>query len=196
MSWSTFFYIIGLMFVLELPDKTMIATVIMAARARPLPVAVGASIGFTVHMALAVALGSLLGKLPATPKEIVVGLLFAFGAYYLLFHSEEEEIEKGEEEAEPEHRSVWLKEALTAFTVIFIGEFGDLTQIQAANLSAKYHQPLTVFAASSIALVAIAFFGAYGGRTIQKFIPLKALRIAGGVIFAALAIVTFFSLFK
>ena len=38
----------------ELPDKTMIATLIMGTRVRPLYVWIGASIGFVVHMAIAV----------------------------------------------------------------------------------------------------------------------------------------------
>ena len=102
MSVGSFLGIIALMFVLELPDKTMIATIVMGTRARPLAVAIGSAVGFVVHMAIAVVAGTFLAKLPHTPKEIVVGLLFLGGAYYLLFHSEEEEMEKGEKEGKEE----------------------------------------------------------------------------------------------
>ncbi len=194
MSVGSFLGIIALMFVLELPDKTMIATIVMGTRARPLAVAIGSAVGFVVHMAIAVVAGTFLAKLPHTPKEIVVGLLFLGGAYYLLFHSEEEEMEKGEKEGEEEQRSTWLREALTAFTVIFIGEFGDLTQIQAANLSAKTGQPLEVFLASSIALIAISFVGGYGGRLLLRVVPLRAIRITGGGLFAGLGLWTLYGL--
>ena len=194
MSVGSFLGIIALMFVLELPDKTMIATIVMGTRARPLPVAIGSAVGFVVHMAIAVVAGTFLAKLPHTPKEIVVGLLFLGGAYYLLFHSEEEEMEKGEKEGEEERRGTWLREAVTAFTVIFIGEFGDLTQIQAANLSAKTGQPLEVFLASSIALIAISFVGGYGGRLLLRVVPLKAIRITGGGLFAGLGLWTLYGL--
>ena len=194
MSVGSFLGIIALMFVLELPDKTMIATIVMGTRARPLAVAIGSAVGFVVHMAIAVVAGTFLAKLPHTPKEIVVGLLFLGGAYYLLFHSEEEEMEKGEKEGGEEQRSTWLREALTAFTVIFIGEFGDLTQIQAANLSAKTGQPLEVFLASSIALIAISFVGGYGGRLLLRVVPLKAIRITGGGLFAGLGLWTLYGL--
>ncbi len=194
MSIGTFLGIIALMFVLELPDKTMIATIIMSTRARPLSIAIGASAGFVVQMGLAVAAGSLLTLLPHTLKEVIVGVLFLAGAAYLFFVSEESEEREGEREAEPEHRGTRLREMTTAFSVIFIGEFGDLTQIQAANLSAKFHQPWSVFAACSLAMIAVATLGAYGGKFLQRWIPLAKIRMAGGIIFAGLGVWTFVSL--
>src|SRR6202041_2447103 len=108
MNVGTFVGIMALMFVLELPDKTFLATIIMATRARPLMVVVG---------------------------------LFLGGAAYLLFVPESEEEEKGRREAAIEKVATRWKEITTAFVVIFIGEFGDLTQIQAANFEARLHQP-------------------------------------------------------
>jgi uncharacterized membrane protein len=76
MSVTTFLSIIGLMFVLELPDKTMIATVVMSSRARPVAVFAGASTAFVVHMAIAVLAGGLLTLLPHTVKEVAIAVLF------------------------------------------------------------------------------------------------------------------------
>src|SRR5271170_5831364 len=86
------------------------------------------------------------------------------------------------------------KEITTAFVVVFIGEFGDLTQIQGANFEAKLHQPLEVFVASSLALICVAFIGAYSGRALQRVVPLKRIRLGGGLIFAGLGIATLVSL--
>jgi len=55
--------------------------------------------------------------------------------------SESEEEGKGRREAALEKVTSRWKEVTTAFIVIFIGEFGDLTQIQGANFEAKLHQP-------------------------------------------------------
>ena len=87
---------------------------------------------------------------------------------------------EGEREAAAERAGSRWREISTAFTVIFVGEFGDLTQIQAANFSAKTHQPLEVFLASSLALIAVSFLGAYGGRLLQRVVPLQMIRLGGG----------------
>lgn len=186
--------IFALMFLLELPDKTMIATIVMSARARPSSVILGASAAFIVQMAIAVMAGGLLILLPSHLKDAIVGLLFLGGAAYLFLVPEEKEEAAGVRQAEPEHAAARWREIATAFGVIFIGEFGDLTQIQAANLAAKTHQPYQVFAASSAALVCVTVLGAYGGKMLQRFLPLKVIRRIGGLIFAGLGIHTFVSL--
>lgn len=190
MNLGTFAGIMALMFVLELPDKTMIATIVMSTRVRPSSIVMGASAGFVVQMGLAVAAGGLLTLLPLRVKDAIVALLFLGGAAYLLFHSEEAEENEGAKAGAREHRSSRPREIATAFSIIFIGEFGDLTQIQAATLSAKTHQPLEVFLASSLAMIAISFLGAYGGRFLQRVVPLAKIRLAGGVIFAGLGVLS------
>jgi Ca2+/H+ antiporter, TMEM165/GDT1 family len=194
MNVGAFVGIVALMFVLELPDKTFLATVIMATRARPLMVVLGASVALTIQMGLAVGAGSLLTLFPAHWKDLIIGALFLAGAAYLLFVSESEEEEKGRREAAIEKAATHWKEITTAFVVVFIGEFGDLTQIQAANLEAKLHQPLEVFLASSLALIAVSFLAAYSGRALQKRVSLKHIRLFGGVVFAGLGLWTLISL--
>lgn len=194
MHVGTFVGIFALMFVLELPDKTFIATIIMSTRARPAMIVIGASTAFVLQMGLAVGAGSLLTLFPTRWKDLIVGLLFLGGAGYLLLVSQKEEEEKGEREAEPERHSTRWREITTAFAVIFIGEFGDLTQIQAANFEAKLHQPLEVFVASSLAMILISFLGAYGGAALVRVIPLYRIRLAGGLIFAGLGLWTLLSL--
>jgi Ca2+/H+ antiporter, TMEM165/GDT1 family len=194
MTVGAFVGIVALMFVLELPDKTFLATVIMSTRARPSMVVIGASVALTIQMGLAVGAGSLLTLFPVHWKDLIVGVLFLAGAAYLLLVPESVEEEKGRREAAIEKAATRWKEITTAFVVIFIGEFGDLTQIQAANFEAKLHQPLEVFVASSIALIAVSFLGAYSGRALQRVIPLHRIRLGGGLIFAALGLWTIIAL--
>ncbi len=189
-----------LQFLLELPDKTMIAMIYMGTRAQPLNVFIGGAVAFTVHMAIAVGAGGLLTLLPHTPKEIVIATLFLVGAFYLLFVSEKEEEEEGEKEAQAEHPGKRWREMGTAFSVIFIGEFGDLTQIQAANLTVKYHDvvdgALAVFIGSSLALILIAFLGAFGGKALVRILPLAKIRKIGGVVFLGMGIWTIVQIFQ
>jgi putative Ca2+/H+ antiporter (TMEM165/GDT1 family) len=191
---GAFLGIFALMFLLELPDKTMIATIVMSTRARPSSIVIGASSGFVVQMGIAVGAGGLLTLLPAHVKDLIVGLLFLGGAAYLLLSRESKAEETGSHEAMAEHASTRLREIVTAFGVIFIAEFGDLTQIQAANFTVKTHQPLEVFLAGSLAMISVSFIGAYGGQQLQRVVPLKWIRLAGGLIFAGLGLYTLISL--
>lgn len=190
MNLGVFLGIFAVMFLLELPDKTMIATIVMSTKVRPSSIVIGASTGFVVQMGIAVLAGGLLTLFPAHVKDLIVGVLFLGGAAYLLFVSEDVVEKEGEREAQIENKGSRWREISTAFTVIFIGEFGDLTQIQAANFSAKTHRPLEVFFASSLAMIVVSFVGAYGGQLLQRVVPLKKIRLGGGLIFAGLGVYT------
>ncbi len=176
----------ALIFVAELPDKTMIATLIMGSRGRPLLVWAGATAAFGIHAALAVLAGRLLALLPHAWVEGVTAVLFAAGAVYLLVVAEESaEVEGAEEVA---RAPGGLRPIATAFVVILVGEFGDLTQILTANLSARYHDPLSVFVGAFAALATVGAIGAFGGRALLRILPLPVIRRVGGVLLAGLAV--------
>jgi putative Ca2+/H+ antiporter (TMEM165/GDT1 family) len=174
--------VFGVMLVAELPDKTMIATVVMGSRSRPLAVWVGASCAFLVQMGIAAVAGHFLSLLPHRAVEAVVTVLFLGGAAYLLFIPESDEVILGEAEGAAERPGAFTKVALTAFGVIFVGEFGDLTQILAANFVARSHHPWTVFISASLALICVSALGAFGGRALLRVLPLERIRKTGGVI--------------
>jgi len=178
--------VFALIFVAELPDKTMIATLILGSRYRPVMVWIGATAAFGIHAGIAVLAGRLLALLPHRWVEAVTTLLFAGGAAYLLFVPEAEEAVEGAEEVA--EAPTGLRPIATAFVVIFVGEFGDLTQILTANLAAKYHQPLSVFIGAFTALATVAALGAFGGRALLRVLPLAVIRKAGGVLLAGFAI--------
>lgn len=182
--------VFGLVAVAELPDKTMIATLVMGSRSPPLPVWIGASSAFLLQVILAVAAGRLLELLPHRTLEIVVTALFFAGAIYLLFVPEKSEEAKGEKVARTERtdgaaaapvRRGW-RVAVTAFGVIFVGEFGDLTQLLTVNLVARYHQPVSVFVGAYLALISVAAIGAFSGRALLRFVPLAIIRRIGGLV--------------
>jgi putative Ca2+/H+ antiporter (TMEM165/GDT1 family) len=186
--------VFALIFVAELPDKTMIATLIMGSRFRPVLVWLGATLAFAVHAALAVAVGQLLQLLPHRWIEAVTALLFAAGAAYLLLVPEKEAEEQGEREADAAPNG--LRTVTLAFVVIFVGEFGDLTQILTANLAAKYHQPVAVFVGAFAGLASVAALGAFGGRALLRVLPLAVIRKAGGVLLAGFAVYSLVSLVR
>ncbi len=171
-----------LIFFGELPDKTMFASLVLASRGRPLAVWIGAAGAFVVHVVIAVTVGVGLFKLlPARAVDVVVALLFALGAFLAFRETEEEEVEDAEEiidAAQPRGHSV----VVTAFTVIFIAEWGDLTQVLTANLAARYHEPLSVAVGAILALWAVAAIAVASGSWLVRVLPGTLLRrITGGV---------------
>jgi putative Ca2+/H+ antiporter (TMEM165/GDT1 family) len=186
MSLSVLAISFGLIFVAELPDKTMIAAIVMSSRYRPLPVWIGAAVAMVVNSAVAVAAGRLLELLPHRAVESVVAALFAAGALYLLLVKEQVEARQGEQEADKVRSG--RRVALGTFTVIVVAELGDLTQILTANLVARYHDELSVFVGSATALVLVMGIGVVGGRVLLRVLPLATIRRVAGAILAAFAI--------
>jgi Ca2+/H+ antiporter, TMEM165/GDT1 family len=175
----------GVIFVAELPDKTMIATIVLASRHRPLPVFIGAAVAMLVNTTLAVGAGRLLELLPHRAVEAVVAALFAAGALYLLLTTEASATDKGEEEASHDTDT---HVALTTLGVIILAELGDLTQILTANLAAHYHQPWSVFLGAAAALVSVMAIGVIGGRALLRVLPLGVIRKVAGTILAGFTV--------
>ncbi|HEY3940858.1 MAG TPA: TMEM165/GDT1 family protein [Acidimicrobiales bacterium] len=209
--------------VAELPDKTMIATLVMGSRSRPLWVWSGASAAFTLHVALAVAAGRLLELLPHRVLDAVVGVLFLAGAGYLLLVPEREAVAEGDREARgsngdgatsgpgapegtgttpagpdgrPRTTTGAFRVMATAFGVILVGEFGDLTQLLTINLVARFRQPWSVAVGALAALVAVAALGAFGGRILLRFLSVNVIRRIGGVILLGFAGYTVYTLVR
>lgn len=184
----------GVVFLAELPDKTALASLVLATKYRSRDVFLGAAGGFTVQVAIALAAGRLLALLPHRVLESIVAALFLLGAFLIYRHGREE-VQDGEEEtAETEEAMRKAGEGtgswramLTSFTVITIAEFGDLTQIVTANLAAKYNW-LPVGVGALVALWAVAALAILGGQTLLRFISLKWITRAAAVIMAALAV--------
>ncbi|MGW0074880.1 TMEM165/GDT1 family protein [Streptomyces cellulosae] len=166
--------VFGVVFLAELPDKTALAGLVLGTRYRASYVFAGVAAAFAVHVALAVAAGSVLTLLPQQLVHALTGVLFLAGAAMLLLKKDE-----GEEEIrKPEDQSFW-KVAGAGFMLILVAEFGDLTQIMTANLAARYDDPLSVALGAVLALWAVAGLGIVGGKALMKRVPLKLItRIA------------------
>jgi len=179
----------------ELPDKSMIATLVMGSRSDPLFVWIGSSGAFLVHTVAAVLAGRLLLFLPHTVLQAIVSALFLGGALYLLLVPEKAVIDQGEKEAESERATgARLKVMATAFGVILIGELGDITQLMTVNLVAKYDDVFSVGVGAGLAFVADAALGAFTGRALLRIVPVRRIRLAGGLVFLGFAAVTLYNL--
>ncbi|MFE5791540.1 TMEM165/GDT1 family protein [Streptomyces sp. NPDC056503] len=173
----------GLIFLAELPDKTMFASLAMGTRMRPLYVWFGTSAAFAVHVAIAVGAGSLLGLLPGWTVKLVSALMFGFGAFVLLRAGGDDE----EDDAGGKTVTGFWPVFSTAFMAVFISEWGDLTQITTANLAATNGTASTAIG-SFLALTSVSALALVAGRFIAKRVPLKTVQRVGGVCMAGLAI--------
>jgi putative Ca2+/H+ antiporter (TMEM165/GDT1 family) len=75
----------------------------------------------------------------------------------------------------------------TAFIVIFLAEWGDLTQVLTADLAAHYHSPLSVGVGALLALWAVAALAVVGGQGIVRFVDIRTVRIVTAVVLVVLA---------
>lgn len=174
-------------FVAELPDKTMVASLILTTRyRRPLAVWVGVVAAFSLHVALAVTIGSLLKRLPDTPVQLAVGALFVVGGIVILRSGDEPEDEVGDTGA---GGSFW-RIASTSGTVVLLAEFGDLTQLATASIATQYSAPLAVALGAWLALASVAALAVTAGAWIVQHVPLRVIRYVAAAVFLGFGIFT------
>jgi putative Ca2+/H+ antiporter (TMEM165/GDT1 family) len=180
---TTLFFILPV----ELPDKTLMATLVLSTRYRPLPVLLGVSAAFAVQCAIAVTAGQLLTLLPERLVAGLVAVLFGIGAFILLRGGDKEEDD--EVAAAKAARRGPLAVAATSFGVLFAAEWGDASQLATAALTARYEQPVAVFVGSFVALVGVAALAVVLGGFITRRVPLRLVQRVAGVLFAVFALI-------
>jgi putative Ca2+/H+ antiporter (TMEM165/GDT1 family) len=175
-------------FLAELPDKSMFASLVLSTRHRAAWVWAGAAAAFTVHMAIAVTAGQLLTLLPHRVVEAVVAALFVAGAAYLWVTSRRphgsDGVDAPRQGASP--ASFW-RVAGTSFAVVFLAEWGDITQLTAANLAARYN-PVLVFIGATLGLWAVAAVAVSIGAKSLSLIPMAWVSRVTGTILLALGV--------
>ncbi len=190
---TAFFVAFGTVFLAELPDKTMFASLVLTTKfRRPLAVWVGVSAAFGLHVVLAVSVGSLLRQLPTMPVRLAVGLLFLIGGVIMLRSGGDDDETAADGPADVSFRRV----ALTAASVVGLAEFGDLTQLATAGIATRYSAPLAVALGAWCALATVAALAVTAGGWIVQHVPLQRVqRVAGGVfiVFGVLSLASAFA---
>jgi Ca2+/H+ antiporter, TMEM165/GDT1 family len=225
----------------ELPDKTMLASLVLAARGRPAATWLGAAAAFAVHVVLATTIGALAFRLlPPRVLDAAAAVVFLAGAIIVARAARRAPEAPGspgtgqppgQDQAEPPSDGQgrgpgWLpgrrpagqpgqargqahgrdadrppgstvstaadpsgwRPVITAFAVIFVAEWGDLTQIMTASLTAQYHSPLSVGVGALLALWSAAAIAVTGGRHLGRLVSDRHLQIVTAVLFGCLAI--------
>ena len=187
--------IFSIIFIAELPDKTLFATLILSTKYHSFTVWLGAAAAFFLHVIIAVTLGHFLTLLPHRILEFIIAGLFLLGAVLVFFGKHGlEESHKQRHLTKNQEQSKWIVFG-TAFSVIFIGEWGDITQIATANYAAKYHDPLSVAIGATLGLWAVAAVSVLVGTRALTLIPPKILQRITGFVLLAFGIGSLFSAF-
>ncbi|SNQ50014.1 putative membrane protein [Frankia canadensis] len=198
----------GVIFLAELPDKTMVASLVLGSRFRPLYVWVGVAAAFVIHVTVAVAAGSAFSLLPNRLVDAITALLFLAGAVLVLREGHQDGEPAGTQAgaaatpASPEGAEApapgratatatpFWRVAATSFGVVFLAELGDLTQISTANLAARFDAPVAVWLGAVLALWTVAGLAIAGGRGLLRLIPISMITRIAAAAFLVLAVIS------
>jgi Ca2+/H+ antiporter, TMEM165/GDT1 family len=183
-NWNLFFETFLLIFLAELPDKTALAGVFLATQNRALPVFLGSAAAFLIQSIVGIAFGNLFTSLPERYVQMGAGILFLVFAVLVWRRKEDDEEEAT---GAPTVKSFWAT-AFSSFLVIFIAEWGDITQLATATLQAKYHDAVTILMASTLALWLVAALAVCVGKFAKNFIRPRPLQTIASIAFVSVGV--------
>jgi putative Ca2+/H+ antiporter (TMEM165/GDT1 family) len=186
LDWYIALISFALIFPVELPDKTFVATLVLATRYPPLAVWVGVGLAFGVQCFVAVSAGAAVSYLPEWVIHALSTAMFLIGAILLLIAAPKADEAEHQQEEEFSAKATVVRKGLRAvvasFLVLFAAEWGDLSQILTLNLVAKYGHPASVFVGAWAALLLVSALAVVGGRVLLRYMRLSLLHyIAAGV---------------
>ena len=184
----------GAIFIVELPDKTFIAALVLSTRYKPLAVWLGVGLAFGVQTLVAVTVGALATLLPDVIVKLVALAIFLIGAVVLVRTAKgADEAEKEQEEeyaaraAEPKS---FLQAAVASFLVLFAAEWGDLSQLLTITFVDRYHDHVNVFIGAWAALLVVSGLAIVAGRVLRRYMRLSLLHYIGAGVCLLLAVIT------
>jgi putative Ca2+/H+ antiporter (TMEM165/GDT1 family) len=187
-------------FVVELPDKTFIAALVLSTRYRGVLVWIGVSLAFLVQTLLAVTVGKAVTFLPADVVHVVAAVIFLVGAFLLAREAPRADLDEQETEEEFAEKAREPKTGaaavLASFLVLFAAEWGDLSQLLTISLVGRYDEPLSVFVGAWGALVTVSGLAVLAGRYLLRHVRLSVIHYIGATVCLVLAAVTVYELFR
>ncbi len=199
MDLTIFALTFAAIFIVELPDKTFIAALVLSTRYRPLAVWIGVGLAFGVQTLVAVTAGALATLLPDTLIKSVAFLIFLIGAIVLVRTApgadaaeKEQEEEYAAKAAEPKS---FFKAMVASFLVLFAAEWGDLSQLLTISFVTKYNDHVSVFLGAWAALLTVSGLAVLAGRVLLRYLKLSLLHYIGAAVCLVLAVVTLVEVF-
>lgn len=80
------------------------------------------------------------------------------------------------------------KTFLTTFTLVFLAEFGDKTQLSTMMLASHNESHVSVFLGAALALVINALIGVFLGSVISESVPTNQIHTGAGIVFIVIGV--------
>jgi putative Ca2+/H+ antiporter (TMEM165/GDT1 family) len=185
--WAILLATYGAVFVAEIVgDKLLYTTGVLATRYRTLPIMAGMLIAFMAKMAVAVAVGSAIGRLPPLLVAMLTGASF-IGIAVTIWR-------KPVERSQAEIDRRYARAAMVSFAAIFFSEWGDVGQITAATMAARFGAPMLVWIGAVAAMATKGALAASIGAGVRQWIVTrispKTVRYAGVGALAVLGVLS------
>ena len=87
-----------------------------------------------------------------------------------------------------------LRAVGASFLVLFLAEWGDLSQLLTISLVGRYGHPVSVFLGAWLALLVVSGLAVVVGKFLQRHIRLSVVHYVGAVVCLALAAFTAYEL--
>jgi Ca2+/H+ antiporter, TMEM165/GDT1 family len=156
-------------------DKLLYTTGVLTTRYRTAPIVIGMLIAFMAKMAVAVAVGNAISRLPRWLVAALTSVSF-IGVAIALWR-------KPVQGTEFEKNHGASRAAVVSFAAIFFSEWGDVGQITAATMAARFGSPLLVWIGAVAAMATKGALAASIGAGVRQWIaariPPKIVRYAG-----------------
>ncbi len=177
---------IGLIFLMELGDKTMLTTMCLSAQYRqPKLVLLATMIALTTSSVIAVIIGFILSAtLPVEIITYVSGFLFLILGIFTLIRSDSETVDTCDNPGT----------LFGMFTLVLVSELGDKSQIATLALAAQSPFPIMIFLGAIVGFFIVNAIGAYAGTGIAERIPIKTVKRVVGVVFILFGILIIFGI--
>ncbi len=158
----------------EMGDKTQLSILLLSSRTKEyFKLLLGVVLAFLIVDGVAIMLGSWITNIvPAHILRLVSAAIFiGFGLLILKSNKEDEEVDAS-----------FKNPFVSGFTMIFLSEWGDKTQIASALFAAEYN-PWMVLIGVMIALTLLSIMAIYLGRFISGRIDRRLITRIAGVVF-------------
>ena len=193
-EFAAVFATFGTVAVVELPDKTFVATLVLSTRYRPLAVWLGVGAAFGIQTLVAVLAGRVVAELPTTPVQVAAAAMFVLGAVLLLRSARGADAAERAQEAEYEERTGggqrgFAGAAWVSLVVILAAEWGDLSQLLTVGLVQRF-DAVPVFVGAWAALLTVSGLATLGGRVLLRRLRLATVHYVGAAVCLVLATLT------
>ena len=167
-------------------DKLLYTTGVLSTRYRAAPVLSGVAAAFMLKMGVAVTAGKALSHLPPLLVATLTSASFIGVAVALWLKPSEPSVEGGD--------VALSRAAFVSFAAIFFSEWGDVGQITAAAMAARFGAPFWVWVGAVGAMatkgVLVASVGVGVRHWIAANIPPRVFRYAGVCVLLLLGVIS------